>query len=1640
MSGLDYSTIWDGYQNGTDSENSMPTYIRASDNHNYGNGNFAVTDPSTWGTGLSNAGKFLVSATVSGASGLYNSGVTVANWLGADAKEMDVATTLASYDDDLGKYYTQNKEAIDMVGFIGASFVPGLAGTKILNMGQKALRAASSTGMLGANLSKATGLLAPNVQAYTKLAAADIAASNATFSAISGNTLKAITAGYGQAALESAAFEVAVAATMFKSPVLDEMDGWDIAKNIAVGTGVGGVIGGAIQHAVTVGSIKKATKSLNPVEKLFSDTSDIAGISAAQRIVTRTEKLGTMPAAPSVDDILTGEFKGADHLLEGLGEAERRKAAESLATKFARMRSETEISLSLKNRSDFHALVTGEDKEFANQIADTLQGVSSSRMYSNFEHLNEMGRVSTPLKAEAEIEKALKAGIRANKKELIDLDAPLESLPFKVGYVKLHGEGAGDMTFEVPKVLNIADTVGTKEAVLSKVSSYKFEQDKIFDMRNVTDHFEAEARYIWAERNAYTINGMRIGEFDIPMLEKALENKVPFVKIVSSKSGEFEVPHSQLFDFIRTAKEDSAFALLNHPEKKFTSPEIAKITNVRAKFLDGEISYANPADDLFARQMDKSKYVEDLKAKNLLEEAKVNDFSVSPTYVKAAYDTTVLKDIDGNIIQGMAYIKAQQKMYQAGIDNVFAANMPAELTDQFWHPGDDMLLKTNRYGSGPGIATFANGGYHTPESWAEAIGSATSRAQKAFKEKTTATLETHLYKLANKPEAAIEFESINKHIQATGELYGITPNGMGIKPLKVLDWEAAVASGKKDIPYPMLQEGTKEFIPLTTQEARDAWVARTQLTGERTKAFQEIRNAQGLTDMKDPRALRPIRHDPKDYPHFAVVVDPKITGVGHKSMIHAATSKELDDMIAKVPGEFEVYKKSQMNEFFKAHGDFDYEKTLHENYIDASLRSNGVNNPFFVRTDPQKITKSLLEDHIKSDDIFVRELVNAKYEKEFSFLKQIGEQYTNTATSKYLGSFRDIANKTNNPYTNYIKTALNLSQMNEHPLIMGVNNTLDEYATKAFNLISDTFKSAAKVEDLDNVNAMLQKYGVKSAYYDAATQLLANHSAPKGELVKFVSRANSIVSTLVTRLDPLNAINNAVGSTVLYGSETKSFLKAMEGVNPEIAGKLGGLLRTPVPGADALAGKSGDSVMTAGKLMLNAVKNFTSKDAKTLGGESLKEFYKRHGWSTRIVDQFHSVLDDLALQGAESTLVMNDKLKRAFTVSKELAEKGEKFTGNKLAEEFNRFVAADTMRQMTDLGVQAGRITKAEQVAYINTFVNRTQGNILASQRPLMFQGAVGQAIGLFQSYQFNIMQQLFRHVAEGSGKDAAMLLGLQGTMYGMNGMPAFNYLNTHIVGTASGNPQHRDMYDLTYGAAGKSVGDMLMYGLPSNLLRANLYSRGDINPRQLTVVPTNPLDIPFVNATIKLYDNVKGTLGNVANGGNVWQSLLQGIEHNGLSRPLAGIAQTAQVINNGAVFATDNKGAISSANDLFAWSTAVRLSGGKPFDAAIANDASFRISAYQAADRQKKDALAKTIKTAVIGKEEVDAEQVASFAEKYAALGGTQTEFNKYMLKQIKEANTVKANKIVESLKHPYNQKMQQIMGGDELLDGRSF
>jgi hypothetical protein len=746
-----------------------------------------------------------------------------------------------------------------------------------------------------------------------------------------------------------------------------------------------------------------------------------------------------------------------------------------------------------------------------------------------------------------------------------------------------------------------------------------------------------------------------------------------------------------------------------------------------------------------------------------------------------------------------------------------------------------------------------------------------------------------------------------------------------------------------------------------------------------------------------------------------------------------------------VPPEFTVRTKTEAEEFYKARGDFEFSRTLNENYINSSLASKGVFSNFFPKSDPGKIVDDLLQQHYRESDMLVQEGVRLRYEAVFSFFEDMGKRTSQAETSRFASKSETIEKTVDNPYFNYLKTALDISKAPENRLVYGFNKLLDESFSKAVGTIRNTWFNKTNTPDqLEQINAHLDKFGLKPAYYDSALQALANHTAPRGELTKFVRRANSLLSLFTLGLDPLNALNNAVGSNILRFTELKHITDAIASGNSKIAGEFAQLAKINVPGTPS-------QIFSPAKLVGKAIQNYfkdmfeeipvrmtdagpvfaVNKADKKFGPLRLE--YTKDNINKSREDQLKLLIDDFTLKGTESVADLNDRMGTAFGRMKKWSAAGEKLTLNAHAEEFNRFISANVMDQISDVAIANGIMTAAEAKAYRNTFVNRVEGNILASQRPLIFQGPIGQAIGLFQSYQFNLIQQLFRYVAEGSKKDLAMLAGMQSTLYGIQSLPAFQAINTHIIGQLSGNKEHRDTYDAVYGFAGKDAGNFLLYGLPSNILQTNIYSRGDINPRHLTILPTSLQETPIVAGWGKFFGSLYETTKKVAGGGNVWESILQGIEHNGISRPLAGLAQTLQAIPSGQVYSTTSKGSILGSNDLLHLSTLSRLAGGRPLDEAVQNDGFFRVKAYSAARDADMKELGEKVKTTLIGDESATTEQVNKFAAQYAALGGKQTGFNKWMMGLYKSTTQSQAEQLANSLRNPFAYKMQLLMGGTD-------
>lgn len=1616
-----------------------PQWVRAADSHNLAaHRTSAFDDPEDNEPGffgrmadrLSRTPEFLSVSIASGINSFYNTGIAISNVFREEDEKLshrDTGQWIADYDEDLGKYYEENKTAADLTGFIGGAFIPGLGGVKALTAGQRALQVAAR-GEVGANFTRATGLIAPNTQMYVRKHGAELASRNAQWSMWNANSLRHVRNHTWQGALEGLAFEGAVMATMFESPIFDDMDTWDIVKNMGIGVtlgaGVGTVIGGATSYFGTQRLVRNA------------DARQIALATGASRVAPRglTREADNITASAFDRDIIAKPVTYDDvlNMKKAQGEAVESLSVEAINAEVRHLNQLRESNLEkLGNqiRTSVHKVhqsnrVKKDNGWMANTVADVFQNMNSREGYELFENMKFFGRLADDSDFQKEVRRVMReaseAGTPISRQQAVDIVGRDTT-----AYVQLHSGGIGNVLDSDPRAAaRLADSM-SPDQIKDYIKKQKFAPKKIFNLLEKANPRMAEARWLWARELGKLLDDKTtVHAYDLPLLEKAVRDGNTSL-MVALPDGELSQLSSleEITDFYRKSQLEVAERLKQ--VKDMDTSKMEAITNIRRDFLEG----APTLDPTDLRNLDaQGSYAEEL-TQHLGKNVSAADLHYRPKFMKASYNDTVT-DMDGNVLRGMQMIEYGNKLYAEAATKAVAYALGPE-TSGFMDYPKELLRRVWRGGIGQGRVTNAGGGYDTVESITSANGTMVSyierQRMKELREELTGSINT----LLQDSNTAVRFSVLNEQIAAQTERFVLNADGTALVPRKMRDYETAMeefAQGLRSTEpeLPKLAEGTPEAIELT-EELAPIVRQHIDLTARRNDRMEALYTAQGRNSRKYEDTYYPVRQDPRQFKHFAFVVDPKLSGVGHKRMVLARTGEELEAQLNNVPSQYRIVRKDQSEEYHKALGDWMYDRTLHENYLDTDLTSRGIRSNFFPHTDPQTIADTFLQHHIRGENALIREGVATQFAPFINEMERLGQIYAQTHGSSTEHISRLAVSTKNNPYMAQVKSLFNISRLEDAPQWwLSANQSLDRMVSTAWNRVTDIFRTKHLVDDdaINQINNIMDEVGFKSAYYDAATNVLANTRVNQGVLSKFVRTANAFLTATILRLDPFNALNNKLGNQVIMSAEIHSLLNAIKNRNPEVAGRLSELSTVSVPGT------GGDAIFSPWKLVGKAY-----ADVVGPGREEIIARYRQHGLVPDLTDQLYKALDSMTLSGAETATDLTKKTEQIKQVWNGFVERGSKVTGNELSERLNRVAAARVMEQITDAAIEAGVLRQGEQWSFINTFVNRVNGAVRAAERPLMFQGPIGQAMGLFQSYQFNLIQQSLRHIGEGRAKTMAIMAGMQTSIYGASSLPGFSAINQYLVGGASGNVANQDLYSASQAIFGKEGMEWLMYGAPSNILGSALYSRGNTNPRVWHVVPNpaNPSDLPFIGAFGQTLGSLKRAVTSVQQGAPVWESVLHGLEHAGLSRPLAGMAATARgFTNDGVAYSTQRSGNFLYSNDLMSLATLSRIAGAKPLDEAIMQNNYFRVQAYAASDRRSRNKIGEAIRTTIQAGGVPDNAAINRFADAYVQRGGNAANFNQYFMDQYRNATTSQAEQLARNLNNPYGRSMMYLMDGD--------
>lgn len=1647
-------------------------------------------------------------AAVSGAMSIYNSFVPAAS----EIKVEDAVRRFGG--NEMGDYYAENKDNIDLVGFAATSLIPGTLGIKGLQMA----RGGVTTGNFGKFLNM------PNTRKaeYLEAALKETAQSGGVIkSVLTANRAKQVGWEVADQAMLGAAFELAVVATMHDSPVFDGDSYGDFGWNMALGIGLSGAVGGLFGSIAAKGILKDAQGAIQAQARaadVVKDTSKLGllkgteALTLAESIMLLPTQFDNIPFKYSLDGKpVAMELPTAGAMASAKKQAEK-YGTDQLALKF----NELAGGDAVRGQAYFEFMQTAAQAARSTGMSpqETLQklngylanlekvealnleqmALDQRKFYLNLKPAGETdeARFMSILQKDYQPGKTSKQAYRLadevtgledlkivrleetnyrSQKELFRAQPDLDALQLPDGSLRVnplsskilrHRENplqvrqlidleSGELMSDAPAVIGDILRKGAlsvqDDAVYVNGKRYEQAPSKAFSMAE--SPLEATARWAWASKleaaKFAKLSGGIIDSADFPMLQRLVE-------VVEDKS----LQAVTKLDNILVKDADGTLRNLEDLGDLRTYANTRRMEVLELEFQNWkEATGSVPSTSLLAASMNTDRaWIEaaidrhfqpwttgEVPAGKILSTVE----SLKPRTVQATWNFGAVPDMAPaeayKMNMGPSHLvtaeltKERQIALRRMVGQDAMVNVLGEDAALFLEAADDMARTTSIAGAGSSLFGAANaGGIYDPKravAWVENTGKNIALTTQKWRDAIVGTLAPSVSRIRDKPAAAAELSALTTALRRSPERFQFSAEN----PSQLISQRAAKLARDAEIPeaeaierlaaadkyahgYTVADEDVIEFLRTSTNHNH-----------ARQNKQTNLMNAAGL-----PRNLPevPVVYVPPvntvRYPFHALVRSKEKVGLASDvTMITAKSAEQLRTLAAQVGDDFDVFFKADTETYFKIKGEYDYAQTLNEAAVNSALARKGKLADFFPETRFENVMEDWLQWHGRQEEKLVRDAVQVGNRQFFSEMQHLSNQYRQVDESVARGIGGLFKKKVQDPFGDYIKTALNISKQQEFPLLDSLNDFVDKVGLKAGDAVNKAFGDAQSgLVSWEAANKVLDQYGLGRPYRDIDSYIAANEKYPRNLIREGFQKVNMALATTMLRLDFANSLVNIISTPIMLGTELAS-IKTLLAKDANGLGKLNELMSLPVPGRPGLR------VPSTTKLIGDAINNFFGA-----GKQTLFDRYRAIGSIKNVTEQYHELLE-------LSSFDPMQKVSKFVENAKKAAEIGAKIAGNNFAEDFTRFVSADVMRQLSQPVVDAGRMSLKEQDAFISTFVNRVQGNYVTSQRPVVFQGTTGAAVSLFQTYAFNVLQQLHRHMERGDKKTLLIFASLQGSIFGLNGMPFFDAVNTHLIGGAvANNPEHKDIYSVLPGF-NKELGDWMLYGTASAFplfagSQPAVFTRGDLNPRNALILPTAIADVPAVSASLKLIDTLVGMGKNIKGGADVSDTLLQGLEHQGWNRPLAGFAQLL------AGQTTDKKGAlVSAASDLKATTYlgalaertmsiegASRLMGARPMDEALALNAMYRNKAYQAMDRARIERLGEVVKTKMYNNEMPTDEELEDFQLRYTRSGGRVENFNAAMLRWSRDANVSVVNQLAQRQGSPYAQKLNMLMGGE--------
>lgn len=778
-------------------------------------------------------------------------------------------------------------------------------------------------------------------------------------------------------------------------------------------------------------------------------------------------------------------------------------------------------------------------------------------------------------------------------------------------------------------------------------------------------------------------------------------------------------------------------------------------------------------------------------------------------------------------------------------------------------------------------------------------------------------------------------------------------------------------------------------------------------------AYNDLHQAWGKPSGIDAEVLYPGRFDASRFKHIAFVKmsreakDPwAMKGQG---VIIARSADELNRKIAHFkskyhPDDIIIESNEQIIKSKKVRTEYDAELAVTDTAIDIELRKDGKlwDVAPELNTD---VVSEMVEGIANQRKNVLRQTIKLKYGQEIATLEQMDRTVSLHGTISPSG--KRVGEQT--AFQKNINQMLALTDRDTHGFWHTAQEKADLALSAAGFALKGAWRQALSKDDWEGFSKLMDDYGMPKVYGEADDWILSNAKAPKPKLQRAVSQANGIFATLMLRLDQAHAAVTAMSTPIMLVPELRELAHATKSLTPEQLKRFN--LATTVP-----LNAAGDTMPSNMKIMMQAVNNLFQKDKAYI-----QEYIDR-GIIGSEVQQLRTVVDAVSYSPSKNWVNNVRDTANFLATPVDWTERSVKFW------------AADSARQMLDLaGIPANH---PMYWSTIRTFTNRVHGNYSAAQRPTLFQGWAGQAVGLFQTYQFNLFQQFMKHVENGRG-NAKYLVGIQAATFGGQSLPGFQLANRWIGERTAGE---KDFYSATTETFDSPVAEFLIYGGASSLTRPLLngkgidfFARGNLTPRTPILIPTSFEEIPAISFLSKIYTGFASTLSQISQGADVSTTVFNAIANNGINRPIGGAAQLWQQQKT-----TLQGGTLFNYTDIDYATTITKLMGTRTLDEAIAVGAFYRAQGYKTHRMEQLNELGRVVKSKVRSAEGIGSADLSSLMKEYTGRGGNARTFNRWMQNNFTNANEGSVVKMRNTLTSPEGQYMQRVMGSqtNEFLD----